>query len=77
MKKLLALLLLPACTTLHYKDGETELTRTAFGTQLQVQTIEVAETPAGKRITLHGLESEQAQTVRAVAEGVAKGMAIP
>lgn len=77
MKRLLPLLLLPACTTMHYQDGQTEFTRTAFGTQLQVQAIEVVETATGKRIIMRGLESEQAATARAIAEGVAKGMAIP
>jgi len=65
-----------ACTTLTYRDGTSEFSRTSFGTNLQITELHASTAPNGDRtISLQGYTSDQVEALRAVAEGVAKGMA--
>jgi hypothetical protein len=69
--------LCPACTTIKYKDGTSEFTRTSFGTNLQIMELKASTAPNGDRtITLQGYTSDQVEALRAVAEGVAKGFSM-
>ena len=69
------LFFLAGCTVLTYDDGKVKFTRTAVGTDLHIQGVEVTETATGKRILVQGATSEQAATAAAIAEGVARGIA--
>jgi len=67
--------LMAGCTTIHYKDGTAEFTRTSFGTQLQVSELKASTDEKGNRsIMLQGYMSDQVQALEKVAEGVAKGL---
>ena len=72
---LVPILFLCGCTILTYRDGKVKFTRTAVGTDLNIQGVEVTETATGKRILVQGATSEQAATAAAIAEGVARGVA--
>jgi hypothetical protein len=79
MKKLVTFLALPlcllACTTITYKDGSAVFTRTSFGTQLQIMELAASTDEHGRRtVRLEGYTSDQVQALKAVAEGVAKGL---
>jgi hypothetical protein len=73
---LLLYALLPACTTITYKDGPVEFTRTSFGTQLQMSELSASIDKNGKRsIRLNGYVSDQVQAMERIAEGAARGAA--
>jgi hypothetical protein len=68
--------LLPACSTVQYKDGSAEFSRTSFGTQLQITELTATTDENNNRtISLRGYVSDQVQALEKVAEGVAKGLA--
>ena len=69
------LVLLSACTTLTYRDGTSEFSRVSFGTNLQIAELRASTAPNGDRtIMLYGYKSDQIEALKAVAEGVAKGL---
>jgi len=71
-------ILLSACSTLTYRDGSAEFSRTSFGTQLQITELSASTDEKGNRtIRLEGYVSDQVQALEKVAEGVAKGMTKP
>ena len=73
---LICLVLLSACTTITYQDGGSKFTRTSFGTQLQITELKATISPKGERtIRLKGYNSDQAEALGAVAEGITKGLA--
>ena len=70
-----AVLAATACTTLTYRDGTSEFSRVSFGTNLQITELRASTAPNGDRtIMLYGYKSDQVEALKAVAEGVAKGM---
>lgn len=70
-----AIIALQACTVLTYRDGTSEFTRFSFGTNLQITDLSATTAPNGDRtITLQGYTSDQVESLKAVAEGVAKGL---
>lgn len=79
MKSLIILsILLAACTTLRFKDGDSEFFRTSVGTQLQITKLSVTTDAKNNRtIEMHGYTSDQVEALKAVAEGVAKGLKTP
>lgn len=72
----LVLTSLHGCTTIRYQDGPVTFTRTSFGTQLQVNELRASINQSGQRkIEMVGYTSDQVESLKAVAEGVAKGLA--
>lgn len=69
-------MLLTACTTFTYKEGDFEFSRTSIGTQLQIAQLEVTITKQGKRVVkVSGYVSDQVQAMEKIAEGAARGAA--
>lgn len=69
------LMILTGCTTITYEDGAAKFTRTSFGTQLQITELKATISDKGTRtIKIQGYSSDQAEGMKAVAEGVAAGV---
>jgi len=66
---------LAGCSQITYRDRGVEFTRTSFGTQTQITELTAKINPEGANsIRLQGYTSDQVESLKAVAEGVAKGL---
>jgi hypothetical protein len=77
MKTLLVLacLGLGACSFITLQDGPVKVTRLAVGTSLQVKSLSVGTNAVGQRtVTVEGVGSEQVDSFKAVAQGVAEAL---
>lgn len=67
-------LLLSACSTVKYTDGQATFERTSYFTFTQINELVVTVNGAQKSVKLNAT-SDQVQVAEKVAEGVAKGLA--
>lgn len=64
-----------ACSFITLSDGPVKVTRLAVGSSLQIKSLSVGTDAAGQRtVTVEGVGSEQADSLKAVAQGVAQGL---
>ncbi len=66
-------LLLTGCTHTEFKFGQASLKTTRFGTQTKLGKINFKQ--GTNEFSLEGYTSDQVEGLKAVAEGVAKGLA--
>ena len=72
--KYLIFLFLMGCSTITYKDGQSEFSRTSYFTVTQINRLIVTIKGDTRKVELSSV-SDQVQAVEKVAEGVAKGLA--
>lgn len=64
-----------ACSVITLQDGPVKVTRVALGTGLQIKSVSVGTDEAGRRtVAVEGVGSEQIDSLKAVAQGVAEGL---
>ena len=72
---LIASLSLCACSFITLQDGPVKVTRVALGTGLEIKSVSVGTDAAGRRtVEVEGVGSEQIDSLKAVAQGVAEGL---
>lgn len=73
---ILMLTLLTGCTTVTYREGDAEFSRTSFGTGLLISRLAVTFDKNGqKTISLEGYSNDQVEALARVSEGIARGLA--
>ena len=73
---LLLLLLLNGCTTVTATKGDMSISRTAFGINLELSKIDIAQQDDGSfSFSLEGIKSDSAQAIESAVTGAVKGLA--
>jgi hypothetical protein len=73
---LIAVCMLCGCSTISYTDGHTTISRSSVGNKLSISKLMIEKDTNGvTKVNMEGYANDQVEGLRAVAEGVAKGMA--